>query len=108
VKLTDKLRDLLVFVDNRTHAVELLKFIDEHNGVVFSAFYELPFFSMDKRQNLAYPLKIMIDRGFIYKYKSKMKGWTMYGDIKLYKTTVKGKHVLKILEMFANVKEKHI
>ena len=106
--MTNDLRDLLLFINNKTHAVELLKFIDNHNGVVFSAFYELPFFRAEQRQNLAYPLKIMVDKGFIYKYKSKMKGWTMYGDIKLYKTTVKGKQALKILEMFSNVKEKHI
>ena len=50
----------------------------------------------------------MIDKGFIYKYKSHMKNWTMYGEVKMYKTTEKGKQALKILEMFANVKEKHI
>ena len=104
----ENLRDLLLFVNNKTHAVELLEFIDKHNGVVFSAFYQMPFFNYEKRQNLAYPLRIMIDKGFIYKEKSKMKGWTMYGDVKLYKTTVKGKHALKILDMFANVKEKKL
>jgi len=106
--LTNDLRDLLLFINNKTHAVELLKFIDNHNGVVFTALREHIGMPIEKRQNLAYPLKIMIDKGFIYKYKSKMKGWTMYGDIKLYKTTVKGKQALKILEMFSNVKEKHI
>ena len=106
--MTNDLRDLLLFVNNKTHAIELLKFINEHNGVVFSAFYDLPFFKAEKRQNLAYPLKIMINRGFIYKYKSHMKNWTMYGEVKMYKTTEKGKQALKILEMFANVKEKHI
>jgi|TARA_R110002051_G_scaffold297335_1_gene363663 hypothetical protein len=106
--LTEKLRDLLLFINNKTHAIELLKFIDNHNGVVFSALYELPFFKVEKRQNLAYPLKMMINKGFIYKENSKMKGWTCYGDIKLYKTTVKGKQALKILDMFSNVKEKHI
>ena len=97
-----------MFINNKTHAIELLKFIDNHNGVVFSALYELPFFKVEKRQNLAYPLKMMINKGFIYKENSKMKGWTCYGDIKLYKTTVKGKQALKILDMFSNVKEKHI
>ena len=106
--MTNDLRDLLLFVNNKTHAIELLKFINEHNGVVFSAFYQMPFFNYEKRQNLAYPLRIMSDKGFIYKEKSKMKGWTMYGDVKLYKTTVKGKHALKILDMFANVKEKKL
>lgn len=106
--MTEKLRDLLLFINNKTHAIELLKFIDNHNGVVFSALYELPFFKVEKRQNLAYPLKMMINKGFIYKENSKMKGWTCYGDIKLYKTTVKGKQALKILDMFSNVKEKHI
>ena len=54
--MTNDLRDLLLFINNKTHAIELLKFINEHNGVVFSAFYELPFFKAEKRQNLAYPL----------------------------------------------------
>ena len=108
MKLTNELRDLALFVNDRTHAVELLKFIDNHNGVVFSALREHIDMPIGKRQNLAYPLKIMIDKGFIYKYKSHMKNWTMYGEVKLYKTTVKGKQALKILEMFSNVKEKHI
>tara|TARA_B100001245_G_C22479800_1_gene244706 strand:- start:160 stop:486 length:327 start_codon:yes stop_codon:yes gene_type:complete len=108
VELTNNLRDLALFVNDRTHAVELLKFIDNHNGVVFSALREHIDMPIGKRQNLAYPLKIMIDKGFIYKYKSHMKNWTMYGEVKLYKTTVKGKQALKILEMFSNVKEKHI
>ena len=108
MKLTNDLRDLLLFINNKTHAVELLKFIDNHNGVVFSALREHIDMPIGKRQNLAYPLKIMIDKGFIYKYKSHMKNWTMYGEVKLYKTTVKGKQALKILEMFSNVKEKHI
>lgn len=106
--MTEKLRDLLLFINDKTHAVELLKFINNHNGVVFSAIREHIEMPVDKRQNLAYPLRIMIEKGFIYKYKSKMKGWTMYGDVKLYRTTDKGKQALKILEMFANVKEKHI
>ena len=106
--MTNELRDLALFINDRTHAVELLKFIDNHNGVVFSAIREHIDMPVDKRQNLAYPLKIMIDKGFIYKYKSHMKNWTMYGEVKLYKTTVKGKQALKILEMFSNVKEKHI
>ena len=106
--MTNELRDLLLFINDKTHAVELLKFIDNHNGVVFSAIREHINIPVNKRQNLAYPLKIMIDKGFIYKYKSHMKNWTMYGEVKLYKTTVKGKQALKILEMFANVKEKHI
>ena len=106
--MTNELRDLALFINDRTHAVELLKFIDNHNGVVFSAIREHIDMPVDKRQNLAYPLRIMIDKGFIYKYKSHMKNWTMYGEVKLYKTTVKGKQALKILEMFSNVKEKHI
>ena len=106
--MTNNLRDLALFVNDRTHAVELLKFIDNHNGVVFSALREHIDMPVDKRQNLAYPLRIMIEKGFIYKYKSHMKNWTMYGEVKLYKTTVKGKQALKILEMFSNVKEKHI
>ena len=106
--MTNNLRDLALFVNDRTHAVELLKFIDNHNGVVFSALREHIDMPIGKRQNLAYPLKIMIDKGFIYKYKSHMKNWAMYGEVKLYKTTVKGKQALKILEMFSNVKEKHI
>ena len=106
--MTNDLRDLLLFINNKTHAVELLKFIDNHNGVVFSALREHIDMPIGKRQNLAYSLKIMIDKGFIYKYKSHMKNWTMYGEVKLYKTTVKGKQALKILEMFSNVKEKHI
>ena len=108
MELTNNLRDLALFVNDRTHAVELLKFIDNHNGVVFTALREHIDMPIGKRQNLAYPLKIMIDKGFIYKYKSHMKNWTMYGEVKLYKTTEKGKQALKILEMFANVKEKHI
>lgn len=106
--MTNDLRDLLLFINNKTHAVELLKFIDDHNGVVYSALMQHIGMPISKRQNLAYPLKIMINKGFIYKENSKMKGWTCYGDIKLYKTTVKGKQALKILEMFSNVKEKHI
>ena len=106
--MTNDLRDLLLFINNKTHAVELLKFIDNHNGVVFTALREHIDMPVDKRQNLAYPLRIMIEKGFIYKSKAKMKGWTMYGDIKLYKTTVKGKQALKILDMFSNVKEKYI
>ena len=106
--MTNELRDLLLFINNKTHAVELLKFIDNHNGVVFSAIREHIDMPVDKRQNLAYPLRIMIEKGFIYKSKAKMKGWTMYGDIKLYRTTEKGKWLLKKLEEFSNVKEKHI
>jgi len=105
---TNSLRDLSLFVNDRTHAVELLKFINSYNGVVYSVIREHINIPIDKRQNLAYPLRIMIERGFIYKYKSKMKGWTMYGDVKLYKTTEKGKQALKILEMFANVKERKL
>ena len=37
---TNSLRDLSLFVNDRTHAVELLKFINNHNGVVFSAIRE--------------------------------------------------------------------
>ena len=106
--MTNDLRDLLLFINNKTHAIELLKFINLHNGVEFSAIREQINMPVDKRQNLAYPLRIMIEKGFIYKYKSHMKNWTMYGEVKLYKTTVKGKQALKILEMFSNVKEKHI
>jgi len=108
MKLTNELRDLLLFINDKTHAKELLQFINNHNGVVFSAIREHIDMPVNKRQNLAYPLRIMIEKGFIYKYKSKMRGWTMYGDIKLYKITEKGKQALKILHMFANVKEKHI
>ena len=106
--MVDNLRDLALFVNDRTHATELLKFINEHNGVVFSAIREHIDIPVAKRQNLAYPLRLMIERGFIYKYKSHMKNWTMYGKVKMYKTTEKGKQALKILEMFANVKEKKL
>ena len=108
MELTNDLRDLLLFVNNKTHAIELLKFINEHNGVVYSAIREHMDMPVDKRGNLAYPLKIMIQKGFIYKYKSHMKNWTMYGEVKKYKTTEKGKQALKILDMFSNVKEKHL
>tara|TARA_Y100000310_G_scaffold61898_1_gene57143 strand:+ start:400 stop:726 length:327 start_codon:yes stop_codon:yes gene_type:complete len=108
VELTNELRDLLLFINNKTHAVELLKFIDNHNGVVFSAIREHIDIPVDKRQNLAYPLRIMIDKGFIYKYKSHMKNWTMYGQVKMYRTTEKGKWLLKKLEEFSDYKEKNI
>ena len=106
--MTNELRDLALFVNDRTHAVELLKFIDNHNGVVFSALREHIDMPIGKRQNLAYPLKIMIDKGFIYKYKSHMKNWTMYGQVKMYRTTEKGKWLLKKLEEFSDYKEKNI
>ncbi len=106
--MTNELRDLLLFINNKTHAVELLKFIDNHNGVVFSAIREHIDIPVDKRQNLAYPLRIMIDKGFIYKYKSHMKNWTMYGQVKMYRTTEKGKWLLKKLEEFSDYKEKNI
>ena len=68
--MTNDLRDLLLFINNKTHAIELLKFINLHNGVVFSAIREHIDMHVDKRQNLAYPLRIMIEKGFIYKYKT--------------------------------------
>ena len=108
MELTNDLRDLLLFVNNKTHATELLRFINEHNGVVYSAIREHIDIPVEKRGNLAYPLKIMIQKGFIYKYKTHMKNWTMYGEVKMYKTTEKGKQALKILDMFSNVKEKHL
>ena len=55
-----------MFVNDKTHATELLKFINLHNGVVFSAIREHINMPVNKRQNLAYPLRLMIERGFIY------------------------------------------
>jgi hypothetical protein len=107
VELTKQLSDLLLFVHNKTNAKEILEFINGHNGVVYSAINEhLATTVEDTERNckkinaIAYPLRIMIVHGFIYKYKAKMTGWTMYGDVKLYRITDKGKEVLKILEMF--------
>jgi len=105
--LTNQLSDLFLFVHNKTNAKEILEFIDDHNGVVYSAIRNhLVTTVKDTERNckkinaIAYPLNIMIGKGFIYKYKSKMRGWTMYGDVRLYKITDKGKEVLNMLKMF--------